>query len=398
MHTTTAACHLFDTMTTMYVYNRAALRKVASCAEIKADNSLVLNAVAEGRACPGFLLCGDTADWFAGSAINSCSDGGSGVVDHQLDRQHGPAARPVVQADLGGLAEPAPDASTNADAHGRHRPALPPRGQQRLEGHRQLSRTGSRTARSSPYIHTSQEPTYRRWANGTDTLAPDFRSAGYQAMLEPAAPTSPPTTMTASRRTCTPAPSARTAEAVFKIDVPFYITDANISGDFVKTNAGDVCKVYVSTNGTTWTTGLDATARHHARDQPDPAGQRLRPRGTHLVHQGPAQGHGRQEPTPASATWSSQHLRAQQGRDGLPRQGRQQHHPDLRQPGGTGRPAATSSTSSTSGRNTTAPTGRSTSTTTGYVAASPSTFTINTGGTKVPRTEYILMEVVPAAS
>jgi hypothetical protein len=46
--------HQFDTMCTHYVYNRATPRKVCSCAEISADHTLELNAVAEGRACPGY--------------------------------------------------------------------------------------------------------------------------------------------------------------------------------------------------------------------------------------------------------------------------------------------------------------------------------------------------------
>ncbi|GAF94279.1 unnamed protein product, partial [marine sediment metagenome] len=69
--------HALDTMTTMYVYNRSVPPNIASCGEIELDHSLMLNAVAEGRACPGYLLCGDTPEWFVG-AIDSYSPSGAG--------------------------------------------------------------------------------------------------------------------------------------------------------------------------------------------------------------------------------------------------------------------------------------------------------------------------------
>ena len=55
-----------------------------------------------------------------------------------------------------------------------------------------------------------------------------------------------------------------TAEIVFKIKLPFEITDAGISGDFLRKTGSDLCKLYISTNGTTYTqiwehTGLGTT-------------------------------------------------------------------------------------------------------------------------------------------
>ncbi len=103
------------------------------------------------------------------------------------------------------------------------------------------------------YINTSKA-TYRRWANGTDTLTPDFRSAAYQALLDP----SSTGIATYYQDSITPDLHGATVnvqgQAVFKINVPFYLTDASFSGTFVRATSSDVCNVLFSTNGTSWTT------------------------------------------------------------------------------------------------------------------------------------------------
>jgi hypothetical protein len=58
--------HCLDPHMAFYVYNRNKPREIASVAELKADPSLALDAEREGRACPGFLLCGDSPETFAG--------------------------------------------------------------------------------------------------------------------------------------------------------------------------------------------------------------------------------------------------------------------------------------------------------------------------------------------
>ena len=57
--------HLLDPHMTFYVYDRAKPPTIASIEQIKADTTLVSDAVKEGRACPGFLLCGDPVSTFA---------------------------------------------------------------------------------------------------------------------------------------------------------------------------------------------------------------------------------------------------------------------------------------------------------------------------------------------
>jgi len=57
--------HLLDPHMNFYVYDRGKPPTIASVAHIKADPTLVTDAVKEGRACPGFLLCGDSVGTFA---------------------------------------------------------------------------------------------------------------------------------------------------------------------------------------------------------------------------------------------------------------------------------------------------------------------------------------------
>jgi hypothetical protein len=60
------AWHCLDPHMTFYVYNRASPRAIASVAELQEDATLAGEAVREGRAGPGFLLCGDAPTWFSG--------------------------------------------------------------------------------------------------------------------------------------------------------------------------------------------------------------------------------------------------------------------------------------------------------------------------------------------
>ncbi|MHC4917580.1 MAG: hypothetical protein ACYTGB_19060, partial [Planctomycetota bacterium] len=60
------AWHCLDPHMTFYVYNRAKPRSIAGVEELRKDATLVTKAVEEKRACPGFLLCGDSPQTFAG--------------------------------------------------------------------------------------------------------------------------------------------------------------------------------------------------------------------------------------------------------------------------------------------------------------------------------------------
>ena len=58
--------HCLDPHMNFYVYDRSTPRSIASVEQLQQDPSLALDAVKEGRACPGFLLCGDSPKTFAG--------------------------------------------------------------------------------------------------------------------------------------------------------------------------------------------------------------------------------------------------------------------------------------------------------------------------------------------
>ncbi len=243
--------HLFDTMTTMYVFTKTTPPHVACLAEISADHSIMLNAVADGRACPGYLLCGDTADWYVGAA-DHWSDMGHTVQqtiwNGNMDLRSGQTYERTWEA----WQNQCPTPRTNADSD----PGLDP------PYHHESQHDWKDYVNYPywepygvviPYVHSSKT-TYRRWSNGTDTITPDFRSGAYQDLLEPTShdiASYYTDGLTPDLHTAT---VGTTAEAIIKISVPYYLTDASFSGDFVKTNSGDVCNVQFSTNGTTWTT------------------------------------------------------------------------------------------------------------------------------------------------
>ncbi|HUW82423.1 MAG TPA: Calx-beta domain-containing protein, partial [Phycisphaerae bacterium] len=249
------AWHAFCTMTTMYTYNRANPPTVTSCAEYDADESLMLDAVAEGRACPGFLLCNDSPEWYA-SVMHSWYTIGSGVqpTDHTMDMTL------RIGETLSRTWEAWPDQHTPSVTNADTVPGADP-----------------------PYHHDAQhdwkdyvnwpywEPyglvdlniagtkaTYRRWANGKLILEPDFRTAGYQACLEDSN-----NIATYHDDGLTPdlhLAATGSGYVVFKLDCPFYLTDAIIDGTFVRNDSGDANRIYFSTVGTGWSLVWENTA------------------------------------------------------------------------------------------------------------------------------------------
>ena len=247
--------HLFHTMTTFYVMTRGSNPHIASCDEIKADNNLVLNAAAEGRACPGYLLCGDTPAWEA-DAVNHYSDGGDASVTTRWTGNMDLRIGQTFNRTWAAWQNQHPTPSTNADSMAGNDPPYHHEAQHDWKDYVNFP-YWEPYGQVISYIHTTKA-TYRRWSNGTDTLAPDFRSAGYQAMLESSSNNIATFYQDAITPDLHPSAINTQGEAVFKINVPFYITDANFSGTFVKATGSDVCKVYVSSNGTSWTQVYDA--------------------------------------------------------------------------------------------------------------------------------------------
>jgi len=59
--------HCLDPHMNFYVYDRSVPAQIASLDELRADSALAFDAVKEGRAAPGYLLCGDSPRFFTGS-------------------------------------------------------------------------------------------------------------------------------------------------------------------------------------------------------------------------------------------------------------------------------------------------------------------------------------------
>ena len=120
-----------DTMTTMYVFDRANPPTIPSADPISADKTLMTAAVAEGRACPGFLLCPDNVTWFANGTSNwgVIGEPGSTPATHSMnmDLRYGETLdrtwnawqnqHPTPKTDADGGNIPGPDAPYHHDAH-----------------------------------------------------------------------------------------------------------------------------------------------------------------------------------------------------------------------------------------------------------------------------------------
>ena len=253
------ATHAFDTMCTVYVYDKSNPRKIASCAQLGADSTLLLNAAADGRACPGLLLCGDDINEYR-QAMGNASDSGGGVVasvwNGNMDLRVGQSFKRTWES----WPNQHPTSTKNADSAPGNDPPY------HHEANKDWKDTTNfpywepyqLTSAQSTALNIPMSTTYRRWANGTDTIAPDFRSAAYQALLHSGTGIA---TYYADGITpdLHPAAVGTMAEAVFKIDFPFFITDATFSGDFVKAHTGDVCSVLVSKDGSSWATAWSAS-------------------------------------------------------------------------------------------------------------------------------------------
>ncbi len=238
------AWHAMDTMTTMYVYNRATPRTIASGAEIKADHSIMLDAEAEGRACPGFLLCGDTASWFA-DVIDSYQTGAAvGQADHSMD----------MNLTLGESLERTWESWPNQ---------YPSAGQPPY--HHEASRDYQDYV-NYPYWEpyavyglNGYSVTYRRWANGTDVIEPDFRSAAYKPLIDSSSniATFDDDGLTPDLHAANPGTEA---EVVFHVQTPFFVTSVNVSGDFCRKTANDSVSIYWSVNNVVWKPAWEMTS------------------------------------------------------------------------------------------------------------------------------------------
>ena len=380
--------HCLDTMTTYYVHNRATPSIIASMADVKADHNLVLNAVAEGRACPGFLLCGDTPEFFAtgSDSWSVLGDPGSAGITKSmnLDLRLGESLKRTWES----WPSQWPSTSTTPPYH--HEASGDYKDTVNILYWEPYRLT---TAQNSA-IGISYSTTYRRWANGTYELRPDFTSAGYQASL-----LSSTNIATFHDDGLTPdlhvAATGSPATAVFQITSPYYLTDLNISGTFFKSAAGDINRIYVSsTSGTSgftkiWdnaVTGATALTNLNARTY------------AYSKYSIWVKIELQSTTSKTDAGVSSLVISPifEHNRGGMPYLDKGINNLTL-----TFDNAAELQTSQNVIHVVYKWKEYGTTDWTvdkqydGWFSASPSSFTINTGGSKVPRTEHILMEVVP---
>jgi hypothetical protein len=234
--------HALDTMTTFYVYDRSNPPQIASVADVQVDKSLVLSALAEGRACPGFLLCGDTDTGFANGAddwaVLSTPGASTSDLSMNMDLRLGESFDRTCGSWITQHVNTNPPYHHESQHDWKDTVNIP-------YWEPYMLNTAGNAA-----IGITKGATYRRWANGIYTLAPDFTSAGYQASLA-----SSTNIATFHDDGLTPdlhvAATEASASAVFRIATPFYLTDLNIDGTFVRATANDVNRIQVSTTSAT---------------------------------------------------------------------------------------------------------------------------------------------------
>ena len=238
--------HTYDPMTTFYIYNSATQpRHVLSRAEIAgyASNAVTVNAVAEGRACAGYLLCGDEPDYWYGVCGAGSDYAGSTKATLAMDMTLGMGQS--LKRTCESWASQYANTSTTAPYH--HEAAADWKDTTNFpywEPYEFLSAQNTT-------VGISYTKTYRRWANGTFTITPDFRSSGYQADLYSSTniKTYNDDFQTPDLR---PATTGSPAEIVLKISTPFCVTDANISGTFTRASVADTNRIFYSPDGSNW--------------------------------------------------------------------------------------------------------------------------------------------------
>ncbi len=235
--------HVMDTMTTMYVYDRSSPRQIASCDDIKQDPTLLTQAASQGRACPGFLLCGDSASAIA-SNMQRWQVNPNGIVTDNWSMDMDLRAGEAFERTWESWANQHPTPGGTSDPPFHH------------EAHRDY-----KDYVNYPYWEPYAVPmafyggtvrdTYRRWANGTFVLQPDFTVADGNLH---GTPVNIATTYDDGQAPALHVAEAGTpAEAVFRVALPFYITDATLSGTFHRAGAADAVRVLVSKDGANWT-------------------------------------------------------------------------------------------------------------------------------------------------
>ncbi|MCG3177696.1 MAG: hypothetical protein BIFFINMI_00015 [Phycisphaerae bacterium] len=229
------AWHLFDPHTTFYVYDRATPRAIASIEQIKADPTLVSDAVREGRACPGFLLCGD--------GIGMFTDPKAWKVfgDFPESRKY----TPVIEEPFGRIKLPRGTTYIRTWMPGQY--WFKPNWYKKDEGPRHGCgiRCDAKDTVNLPFYEPhAAGSAYRHWGAGRLVYTPDLTSDHYTDAVASQSNVKP-----VAGKGLTAVDPGQAAEVVFRVDCPYVITAAHLS---VKTTAPIEAAVSVDA-GKSWT-------------------------------------------------------------------------------------------------------------------------------------------------
>jgi hypothetical protein len=230
--------HVFDTFTNFYVYTRGDKKHIASMEELKADPTLAIDAAKEGRACPGFLHCGDGAKPF--------TVGWKDLAYNANKSDYSPKRLSLFKGmefirgwNCDGKAGPG---SWEADGPG---PKHTCGGKD--------DKSAENFAYWEPYLVKNMKATsrsYRHWGSGKALYSPDLRAGDWQ---DSALQADNLKSGAAGEPALHPAEAGKDAAWVFDLQIPYYITEAKLDVFARKKNAEDTLSVSVSADqGKTW--------------------------------------------------------------------------------------------------------------------------------------------------
>ena len=231
--------HLIDPHMCFYVYDRATPRTIASIAQIQEDPTLASDAVKDGRACPGFLLCGDDVSTFA--TKTGWQDAG--------DFPEGKNATPVIEEPFGRIALRRGETYTRTWMPGTY--WFLANSPSKKEGPRHGC--GRKDAKDTPnwplYEPHGVGTCYRHWGAGYLTYKPDLATDHYtdavvwQSNVVVSA-------NDAAKAGLVLKELAKPGEIVFSVNCPYVITAGELT--LRRSGSGDVKGSVSDDQGKTW--------------------------------------------------------------------------------------------------------------------------------------------------
>ena len=200
--------HLFDPHMNFYVYDRGNPRTIASIEQIKEDPTIAGQALKEGRACPGFLLCGDDISTFA------TKDGWQDLGDFPESRKY----TPVIEEPFGGIVLRRGETYVRTWMPGPYwyQKGSPKKGEGPRHG------CGGRDRQDSVnwplYEPHESNGKYRHWGAGRLVYAPDLKTDHYaDAVVDRK-------NLSGGQGALAPAQAGQDAEVTWAVNCPYVIT------------------------------------------------------------------------------------------------------------------------------------------------------------------------------